>query len=101
MNHAFVKSTRGCVKKEALKHQELLFSGRRFLVLLHKVECKIRLSKSSYVPSNLTKQLRNWQHVLALMLRKFSAAFDDSADYDFEIENPIFVLSEPKGDTNE
>jgi hypothetical protein len=80
-------------------NSELLFTGRKFLILLHNIEDKTRASESSYYPSNMVIQIRNWKYVLAFIIRKLSATLEGTTDHEFEIRNPIFILKNENGGT--
>lgn len=75
--------------------------ARRFLICLVKIERHVREAVVQVECSELANQLKNWIHVLSLMIRKMSAQFLGETDHDFEIKGPLFVLSpqtEAKGE---
>lgn len=77
---------------------ELLSTGRKFLVLLQKVEDKTRASEISFFPSSILIQIINWKYTLAFIIRKLSVIFDGATDYDHEIKTPLFSLKCKNGE---
>lgn len=69
--------------------------GQDFLrgLMLH--ERKYAKESISTVPSDLLIQLRNWQRVVALILRKLSSAYRGHTDDEYRIRRAIFIL-DPK-----
>ncbi len=82
-------------------NSELLYTGRRFLILLHNIEEKIRSTESCYYPSDIITQIRNWKYVLAFIIRKLSVLLEGATDYDFEIKKPIFTFKKEDGRSSE
>jgi hypothetical protein len=83
-NHDFDSATNN--------ESDFIKNGRNFLKGLMLNELRLIRECSSINPSDLVIQIRNWQRVVALILRKLSAAYEGTADVDFHIKKVVFKL---------
>jgi hypothetical protein len=72
--------------------EKFVYYGRQFLMGLILAERDLTLDSCSNTPTDLILQIRNWQHTVALMIRKITAAFYGETDVDFQIKKAIFKL---------